>query len=124
MRGPGFSSTTEYSRVVRNIQVSGGGGENPNPHHHVLGLKVFFIILSHENVCYQFVIFLDSNQALLHFDSVSLNPYPPQIPGNVTVSGHLVLGRDISGHIQLQVSVHYRAIFWVPIPCLSGFGSW
>ncbi|XP_071137086.1 protein lin-12-like [Mytilus edulis] len=64
-----------------------------------------------------------SNQALLHFDSVKLNPYPPIIPGNITVSGHLVLGRNISGHIELQVSIHVHAIFWIPVPCVSGFGS-
>ncbi|OPL21199.1 hypothetical protein AM593_10784, partial [Mytilus galloprovincialis] len=65
----------------------------------------------------------NSNQALLHVDSVSLNPYPPQIPGDLRASGHLVLGRNISGHIELQVSIHKHAIFWIPVPCVSGFGS-
>ncbi|CAC5391679.1 GM2A [Mytilus coruscus] len=65
----------------------------------------------------------NSNHALLHVDSVRLNPYPPQIPGDLTASGHLVLGRNVSGNIELQVSIHKKAIFWIPVPCVSGFGS-
>ncbi|XP_076078997.1 ganglioside GM2 activator-like [Mytilus galloprovincialis] len=66
----------------------------------------------------------NKNQHVLHVNSASLSPYPPKVPGNLTVSGQLELGKNISGNIKLDVSIHKKELFlWIRVPCVSGVGS-
>ena len=73
--------------------------------------------------CY---FFSDANQRMMHVNTVSLSPYPVNIPGDLTVSGSGILGKNLTGSYSLKVNIHKKTLgfIWAPIPCVANYGSW
>jgi hypothetical protein len=59
-------------------------------------------------------------------EELTIVPYPPVMPGNITVSATVHLTRAFEGNITAKVDIR-RDLFWgltLPIPCINNIGTW
>ncbi|KAL8595277.1 hypothetical protein ACOMHN_020030 [Nucella lapillus] len=66
----------------------------------------------------------NSPRKLLTLTNPRVSPHPIVLPGDFSVTSSLVLYRNVTGHVMLDVNVaRYFGPFKIPIPCMHGVGS-
>lgn len=59
--------------------------------------------------------------------SLALDPYPPQLPGKVTVSATIQLDKPVEGHVRMDLQIVKKLGFLgyaLQIPCIGNVGTW
>ncbi|OWF52489.1 Ganglioside GM2 activator [Mizuhopecten yessoensis] len=61
---------------------------------------------------------------IVHVNSATVTPFPVVVPGNVDVAGNLDVLKNITGPLQMHLSVQRKFLgLWVTVPCVSNVGS-
>ncbi len=71
------------------------------------------------------LVFLAANgDSPIKLMSASMTPYPPVIPGIITLSLTAETTKEISNlDLGIQINVNEGGT-WVEVPCIDGVGSW
>lgn len=73
----------------------------------------------------KFFFSTDDSTGLVQIKDLSVSPSPIVSPGNLTVSGQVILKTVVTGDLQVSLVVRKKMFFfWLKAPCIASYGSW